>query len=390
MDASALTEAVVEVAREDRDGWSGAARSQRLLELLEARDRLDAEVLCLVGEWDARRDWAEDGALNPASWLAHRAPVTKADALRMVRSARLARAHERTAKSLAAGDVSAAHVDVIATAVRHREELYADHEDTLLDAAMTLPPEAFRTAARTWRTLADDTLAAEDAYDVFEHRRVHASSTFRGSTVMDAEFDTDGGATVLAALRAYDEGPSAISPDGTPLTLSQRYHDAMVAICGHALSCRTPKGRPPTGMDVIVDVERLIGGPLGDLANARCDLTGVGPISAETARRLACDAAVGRALTNGASEILDLGRRNRLISAAQRRALDIRDRGCAFPGCDRPPWWCDGHHLDDWADGGCTDLDRLLLLCRRHHVLVHEGGWTLRREADGSIVAIPP
>jgi HNH endonuclease len=69
------------------------------------------------------------------------------------------------------------------------------------------------------------------------------------------------------------------------------------------------------------------------------------------------------------------------VSPAQRRALTHRDGGCVFPGCDRPEAWCDAHHLVHWTRGGPTDLDNLALLCRRHHVTVHEGGWRIARDA---------
>jgi hypothetical protein len=79
---------------------------------------------------------------------------------------------------------------------------------------------------------------------------------------------------------------------------------------------------------------------------------------------------------------LDVGRRTRTVPPAIRTALVVRDRGCAFPGCDRPPSWTDAHHLEHWADGGPTALDNLVLLCRRHHRAVHEGGWRLTRTPD--------
>jgi hypothetical protein len=72
-------------------------------------------------------------------------------------------------------------------------------------------------------------------------------------------------------------------------------------------------------------------------------------------------------------------------SPAQRRALARRDRHCRFPGCERPVRWTDAHHIVHWTRGGPTDLDNLVLLCRRHHRMCHEGGWELRRDADGSI-----
>ena len=90
-------------------------------------------------------------------------------------------------------------------------------------------------------------------------------------------------------------------------------------------------------------------------------------------------------MTNGASEPLDVGRASRTVSPAQRRALTIRDRGCVFPGCDRPPGWCDGHHIVHWADGGPTDLANLALLCHHHHKAIHEGGWSMARAPDGSL-----
>ena len=114
------------------------------------------------------------------------------------------------------------------------------------------------------------------------------------------------------------------------------------------------------------------------------------PSHAETARRLACDANVVRVVTNGASEPLDVGRASRTVSPAQRRALTIRDRGCVFPGCDRPPGWCDGHHIVHWADGGPTDLANLALLCHHHHKAIHEGGWSMARAPDGTLTFTRP
>jgi hypothetical protein len=104
-----------------------------------------------------------------------------------------------------------------------------------------------------------------------------------------------------------------------------------------------------------------------------CELGDGTVISAETARRIACDAGVSRVLTQGESEILDVGRSTRVVPAAMRRALALRDKGCTHPECTRPHHWCDAHHVVHWADGGETALKNLVLLCRRHHRLVHEG-----------------
>jgi hypothetical protein len=115
-----------------------------------------------------------------------------------------------------------------------------------------------------------------------------------------------------------------------------------------------------------------------------------GAVVAETVRRLACDATASRVTVGPSGEPLDVGRAVRTIPPAMRRALVVRDGGCRFPGCDRPPEWTDGHHLRHWADGGETKLDNLVLLCRRHHRVVHEGRWRLSRGEDGRLVAQPP
>src|SRR2546421_7922809 len=106
-----MFDGLVELAAEDRSGWSAGARSARLGELLKARERLEAETLRCLGEWDAAKAWADDGAFTPQAWLVHQAPVTKSEAARLIRTARLVRDHDRTAKLLAAGDVSSAHVE---------------------------------------------------------------------------------------------------------------------------------------------------------------------------------------------------------------------------------------------------------------------------------------
>src|SRR5439155_1652849 len=121
-------------------------------------------------------------------------------------------------------------------------------------------------------------------------------------------------------------------------------------------------------LTVRLDLEALQG-----RAGRSCELDDGGGITPEAARRLACDAQVVRVITRGRSEPLDVGRRTPVVPASLRRALTVRDGGCTFPGCDRPPSWCDAHHVRCWADGGETKLGNLALLCRRHHGVTHEG-----------------
>lgn len=107
-----------------------------------------------------------------------------------------------------------------------------------------------------------------------------------------------------------------------------------------------------------------------------CGVLGAGPLEVRTAERLACTGKVAISITDAGGEILHLGRSRRLASRAQRRALRLRDTTCSFPGCHQSQH-LDAHHVVPWSDGGPTDIDGLALLCRRHHVMVHEGGLRL-------------
>lgn len=107
-----------------------------------------------------------------------------------------------------------------------------------------------------------------------------------------------------------------------------------------------------------------------------CGVVGAGPLEPRTAERLACTGKVAITITDRGGEILHLGRSRRLASRAQRRALRLRDSTCSFPGCHQSRH-LDAHHVVPWSEGGPTDIEGLALLCRRHHVMVHEGGLRL-------------
>ena len=108
------------------------------------------------------------------------------------------------------------------------------------------------------------------------------------------------------------------------------------------------------------------------------------------ARLRAAAALLPPVLGRAPSQPLELGRSSRVVSPTQRNALAVRDRGCVFPGCQRPLAWCEAHHLRHWLHGGPTDLSNLALVCRAHHRAVQEGGWRLARAPDGRLTATPP
>jgi hypothetical protein len=115
------------------------------------------------------------------------------------------------------------------------------------------------------------------------------------------------------------------------------------------------------------------------------------PVSAGTARRYLCNSGALPIVLGGSSEPLDLGVARRLFSTPQRVALANRDGGCRFGDCDRPPSWCEAHHVDPYSTGGPTDVSNGILLCRKHHLALHNHGWRIDRAGPpGEFMLIPP
>jgi hypothetical protein len=166
--------------------------------------------------------------------------------------------------------------------------------------------------------------------------------------------------------------------------------DALVELARRALDAGDLPASAGTKPHVVVTIDHdalaaQIGAGLLDTGQT---------VPASAVRRLACDAVVTTVLRDRTCHPLDVGRTQRLFTAALRRALVLRDRGCAFPGCSRPPSWCQAHHIIHWADGGPTSLDNGVLLCGHHHRQLHahqhRGGWSIQAVPGGRPVFIPP
>jgi hypothetical protein len=183
----------------------------------------------------------------------------------------------------------------------------------------------------------------------------------------------------------FQEDDVELAVEHDDRTLGQQRLDALVSIARDSL-CRDDgelAGTPVT-MVVRLDYEALLSG----IGSARIDGIDT-PISAATARRLACDAEIIPAVFGGPSERLELGRSKRLFSKVQRRAIAIRDGGCTWPGCTAPPGWCEMAHIVAWLLGGETNLDNGLLLCPFHHRRFDRDGWGFEWR-DGIPWFIPP
>jgi hypothetical protein len=170
-----------------------------------------------------------------------------------------------------------------------------------------------------------------------------------------------------------------------PLSAAQRYGRALCELIEHLPTDALPAhGAVNATVVVRIGNDRLTSG----LGEAVLD-TG-GRISAGTARRLACNASLLPMVLGGDSVLLDQGRSRRLFDRHQRVALTVRDRGCIWPGCDRPPAWTEAHHIVAWSRGGATDLANGCLLCSFHHHLLHKGDWAVRMAVDGIPEVLPP
>jgi hypothetical protein len=170
--------------------------------------------------------------------------------------------------------------------------------------------------------------------------------------------------TVEAHLRPEEAARLLQACDAAPGSRA----DGLMHLAEAALRGDRPD-RPPVEVMVQVDAATLTG-RAGDAG-----------VSAETSRRLLCDAGIVPAVDDGRGRTLDLGRKTRVFSGALRRALLARDGGCRFPGCTNRRF-VDGHHIRHWVDGGETSLENGLLLCTRHHALVHEGGFRIVSDGD--------
>ncbi|MBU2664325.1 HNH endonuclease [Actinoplanes bogorensis] len=291
----------------------------------------------------------------------------------------------------AAADPAAADPAVADPVAPGTPELVRQAAHTMIDMAGRL--SAFqlrhigeRILAHVAPYLADQ---AEAAALARQEARAHRRRGFTLSLPVDGLVRLSGqlGAEDAATLKAALHPLCRPTPDDDR-TPPQRRADALIEICRLALRTGDlpDDGGQPAQLAVTVAYDPLT----RTLGTATTD-TGE-RLSPASARRLACDAQLLPILLGGAGQILDAGRTRRTATGPLRRALHVRDQGCAFPDCDRPPRWTDAHHITAWTTGAATDLDNLVLLCRAHHRLIHHptAGWHLRLGPDRQVEFLPP
>lgn len=373
-----LAAAVDRLAVEDATGLADVGLADQLVALSRLADRLAAEVARRVAVLDARRGFEVDGAVSTVTWLRQRCRLDPSTARRLVMTARTLRNLPATSAAFAAGDVGPGHAAAIADALHRLGAAVVDRaEPALLTAARAADPGAVRRLVEHLRDALTPEQVAADEQTGHDRVYLHLSRTLGGMVALDGWLNPEQCATLAAALAPLMRPVRPDDPRGAP----RRRAEALVELARRALDrgdLPEQAGERPH-LIVTASIDRLLGQP--DAAPVLLDHAGT--LSTTAARRLACDAQVTRVLLGSDNLPLDVGRTHRLVTPAQRPALRVRDGGCVFIRCGRPVSWCDAHHVRSWLDGGATNLNNLVLLCRRHHRFVHERGWTISGSPGG-------
>jgi hypothetical protein len=419
----------------DLDELLWAARTPEELvgavEELEAlRCRLAAVQSTVLAEIDARQvPKTHLGWGSTADWFTHLAGTHRSTGHRTVRHAgQLLGELPDTHAGLRAGRVAPEQAAVIADAIDrlpHKPELRARAEALLLDEATRLNATDLAKAARHLLAVIDPERADREAEKDLERgdraahlgRYLSITEDGAGGVRVRGRGTVEDAATLKTALLPLTGPAPAPDPctsheeDVDPRDHGARLWDALIATAAHALTTDlapdTHGARPRITITTNLDTLRhglgltpaatpaATGTPPGTGGADGCrdgddwidwlTLDGAIPVTDDgltltpgVVRRLACDADLIPVALGTRSEVLDVGRTHRLVTAPLWRALVCRDQHCAFPGCTRPPVMCHAHHIRHWLHGGTTKLANLVLLCGHHHRAIHHTPWQVR------------
>jgi hypothetical protein len=371
------------------------ARRQHILELEDRITALSAHIdaatfqfLELVREYDDCGGWSGPGLRSCAHWLNWRCGIGMSAARERVRVAHAIEDLPRTRALFRQGRISYSKVRALTRAAT------AKNEETLLNIALNGTAGHLELAVRQFRRVKRrETLEQERERHALRELNWYFDDD--GCLVLKGRFTPEQGAIVRQALESVLEeqyaelkNVSAETSDADdvfspprPQPIASRRADALVRLAESWLA--GVKNDAGSGDLFLVHVHTDLETLKEDGTGSAAEIEATGDVSAETARKMACDAAIIHWLENADGEPLSVGRKTRSVPPAIRRALQRRDRGCRFPGCTATRF-VDAHHVHHWADGGATHIDNLVLLCRHHHRLVHEGGYGLARTIDGA------
>src|SRR5437773_2733356 len=344
-----------------------------IAELSAHLDAATARLLDLIREFDAREGW-NTGFRSCAAWLSWRVGLDPGAARERVRVARALGTLPQLAQALAHGELSYAKVRAL-TRVATPET-----EERLVAVGRAGTADHVERIVRGWRRVDRIAEAREEARR-HQSRALHVYQDEDGMVILRGRLAPEVGAVLVQALAAAREALYQGDGSGEPPTMAQQQADALALVAETALHHGIDPGAPGERYQVVVHVDAPALADPDQLGQSV--LEDGAHVSAETSRRLACDAS-RVVMRHGLDDrVVEVAVRTRTIPPALRRALHHRDHGCRFPGCGRR--FGQGHHIRHWAQGGPTTLSNLALLCRRHHRAVHEEGFQVERQPDGEL-----
>ena len=342
-----------------------------LVYLRESIDRLELQFSQLAAEFAEERYWDSQGSNSALDWIRFNCHMTSNAAADRLAVGKRAPELHRTVAAMDEGEIGFAHLAVITRTADALGDAFT--ETAVLEMAKENSPGKFHYQCLHYRHAVNALAYAKEQNQQTEGSYLHLNTQEDGGMFLVGQLDSVGG----AALRSALEPLARSSGEHDDRLLPQRYADALVE-----LAC----GGRPANLQVTATIETLKG-----LAGAQGgEMEFSLPLASASVQRLACDCSVTRVLLSQESLTIDVGRSKRILGSGLRKALRVRDQFCRWPGCERPASWCDGHHLVHWIHGGETNLDNLVLLCRRHHRMVHEGDWQLIKTSEGQIITIAP
>jgi hypothetical protein len=327
-----------------------------------------AEAAAALAEIDRRRSFMRERFLSASSFVAWRAGDSHRAAAGLVRTARALQQMPQTAAAFERGEIDSVRVRRLVDARVAAPDAFTADEDVLVERAREQDAATFVRTVELWQQNQAPDHSRRRERERFEARRLGFADRFDGMVAVDALLDPVSAETVITAVGALAGPADRDGIDGR--TSPQRRADALVEVCRRFLDTgEAPiSGGQKPHLDVVVDLDGLTGGRV-----SRSEIGHGRPLGAAAREFLACDATVCGVIMEGPHTVLQMGRRTRVATPAQLRALAVRDGGCVVPGCGRPPDWCDAHHLVPWVHGGLTDVDEMCLLCRPHHLMHHLG-----------------
>ena len=354
-------------------------RARRLSSLLR-------EQLSDIAEFDEAEAWRGDGATSMVAWLTDRCGVSGSTARQWAKPAARLAALPSLSEALATGELS---LDIVGPLT---EVASADNEAELRAASAHWSARQVRELVE-WHKANEEALAGAAARE-FAQRSLRFNDT---KHTMWVAFTRDEYAVAKSALVGFvsredvERRRTKTGNAGPRVPYDQRLYDALVRLIRVGGEAGTDGRRSQSFRPRLVvhaPVEVLLG-IIGGAGSGAAEIEGVGPVSAEVVRRLACDAQIDVQVEARSGSVLDLGRAKREPTAAQRIEIARRDKGCRFPSCGFTEF-IDIHHLDHWVHGGRTDLANLITLCGRHHNAVHELGWTMSGDANALVTFTSP